>query len=272
MPRGSYEYYDSTKWGSILGSTGDYALTGASVGGLIGTAFGATAIGAGIGAGVGAVAGFLYGIFSGGDTAASQAEDAWNAQMDQYELQYKTDYTTTRNLYTNTQTSISENKENLSEVDSWLSNYGTYYNQQVGTQVSTGKSNYTTLAENWATSEVTAASRGQLGGSSTLISSQNKQSLVDYVGEDLMLDDNGGVYGNTISLLKSSLADELSSYSSTHDNILTALYGDGTGNNIGLIKTLEVAANNMETSKEGVYNTTSSEDTYQQWVEDNSVS
>lgn len=257
MPR-SYNqaWYDA----DIAKGAAKGAATGAAAGSFLGWL--GSLIGGIIGAGAGLASGYA---------TADKNKASWNTQQDALEKGYKEAYTTSRQNYNDTKTSINQNNSSLSEVNTWLDNYGTYYNQQVGQQIATGKSNYSQLAGNWADSEVLAASRGQLGGSSTLVSEQNKQTLSDYVGSDLMLDDSGGLFGNTITLLKSSLASELSSNNSTHDNILIALYGDGTTNNLGLVKNLEIASNNMKNAKQGVYDTTASEDSYNKWKEENYV-
>jgi hypothetical protein len=122
----------------------------------------------------------------------------------------------------NISNSITSTEGSISEYEQFLERYPAYEQLQKETKLVEGKAEYQELAENFAASEVLAASRGTTG-SSTLMSKQKQTDIKTMFGEDMTVDANGGLFGQELSELSLDLEAEKTSAESQLDILNTSL-------------------------------------------------
>jgi|GEM_PF-5285306 len=122
----------------------------------------------------------------------------------------------------NISNSITSTEGSISEYEQFLERYPAYEQLQKETKLVEGKAEYQELAENFAASEVLAASRGTTG-SSTLVSKQKQTDIKTMFGEDMTVDANGGLFGQELSELSLDLEAEKTSAESQLDILNTSL-------------------------------------------------
>ena len=101
--------------------------------------------------------------------------------------------------YENIGLQIKAGESSLASANEWLNRYDAYYATQVGQMIDQGMGQYQTLNANWQNQLTLAAERGQSGGTASILSAIQRQSLVNYVGEDLTLDAEGGTFGGVLN-------------------------------------------------------------------------
>ena len=117
-------------------------------------------------------------------------EAAYRSSLDQL-YQLGEAYDTTKDL-------ITQANSQLDSANEWLRRYGHYYGTQMRQTFESGLGQYQALLGNWQNQQVISAERGQTGSTASLLSAMQRQSLVNYAGEDLVLDAEGGTYGDVL--------------------------------------------------------------------------
>lgn len=101
----------------------------------------------------------------------------------------------------NNRLQLKQTNANIGAYDQALSRYDTQYAAGLRNLQSQGRSQYYSLMEQYGGVNVSNAARGQGGGSgsASLIAQMAKNQVIDYVGEDMKLDANGGTYGYSLT-------------------------------------------------------------------------
>lgn len=117
-----------------------------------------------------------------------------------------------------TQVNLLESQQQLSIYEQALANLPTAQAAELASFESEAESQFDTLMSNFAMSNVSAAAKGQIGGgtSAGLVAAEQKETLADFAGSDLELnDDTEGLYGlSKTSLLNDQAAEQLTIESS----------------------------------------------------------
>jgi septal ring factor EnvC (AmiA/AmiB activator) len=103
---------------------------------------------------------------------------------------------------------IREANSRIDSYDKWLNNYGSMYAQETASKqaqtdqlTASGKEAYDNFMNAIGYSDALAGATGRVGAgtSQSHTTGALDRKLVDYVGEDRMLDENGGLYGSQLS-------------------------------------------------------------------------
>lgn len=124
--------------------------------------------------------------------AASQAYDnAFNSYQQQQSL--------VNSLGANIsslETDILQTEANISAFDQTLVRWQSQYDQQRQSMQLETEGTYQQLLQNWQGVELANATRGQAGGSASLVAQSRMAQVERLAGSDLKLDSNGGIYGD----------------------------------------------------------------------------
>ena len=157
--------------------------------------------------GFSAFQGFVGDILGFASSLTSSAYQKNQVKLQQKQLQldmeaaYRSSLDTLMQLgtaYNDTKLQITAAQSQLASADEWLDRYDEYYATQIGQTIESGMGQFQTLMQNWQNQGVITAERGQTGSTANLLSAIQKQSLINYVGEDLSLDANGGTFGGAL--------------------------------------------------------------------------
>ena len=186
---------------SFAGAVGEAILGGLAIlGGIIAAPFtgGASLAIAGIGVGM---------VANGANTLSEEERKKLEQQQtfkDAYESAYS-GYMQSQQLassieasITNTQTDILQTEANISSFDQTLVRWQSQYDQQRQQLQMEGESAYAQLMQNWQGAELVNATRGQTGGSASLVAQGQLDQVERLAGADLRLDDNGGLFGTAL--------------------------------------------------------------------------
>ncbi len=159
--------------------------------------------------------------FSSFLTSSSHSKTKVKLQQAQNDLDLKATYRSNLDqlmqigdAYENTKLQIQQANANLASSEEWLSRYGDYYDyimaqQQLGVDqanagitslIQSGVSDYSTLRANMENQLTLAAERGLSGGTASLLSSIQRQSMINAFGTDMTIDAEGGVFGNQLQM------------------------------------------------------------------------
>ncbi len=181
----------------------------------------------------------------------------------------------------NNRLQLKQTGSNISAYDQALSRYDTQYAAGLKNLQSQGRSQYYSLMEQFGGVNVANAARGQMGGSgsASLIAQMAKNQVIDYVGEDMKLDANGGTYGYSLTdYFLDQLADlneskgnrdiQAQSWDVYHDTLIQNMENYDTSK-----KLQETSLDNMRKAFDTLYSyygddITSSYDSYQKSLEE----
>ncbi len=181
----------------------------------------------------------------------------------------------------NNRLQLKQTNSNISAYDQALSRYDTQYAAGLKNLQSQGRSQYYTLMEQFGGINVSNAARGQNGGSgsASLIAQMAKNQVIDYAGEDMKLDANGGTYGYSLTdYFLDQLADlneskgnrqiQTESWDVYHDTLIQNMDNYDTSK-----KLQETSLENMRKAFDTLYNyygedISSSYDSYQKSLEE----
>ena len=186
--------------GGTLSGGGTGALVGAGIGSLFGPGVG-TAIGAFIGGLVGGTAGYLSGSAQAKKNEATQSY---------YDLQTKQLYT---EAYTNAKSTYNQAKKSSDDAEVALMQSGADINMYEDTLArwndqynigleqihNEGEADYRQVMGNFSTMSNINSQTGQSGGTADLLARQQRDQVRTLVGDDLRLNDTGGLYGTRLS-------------------------------------------------------------------------
>ena len=99
---------------------------------------------------------------------------------------------------------IAQQQELYSAYDIAIDRFGNYFANQIGQIQAQGVEQYQAGMTNWQNQLTFAAERGQSGRSADILAAIQRQSLVNFVGEDLTIDAEGGTFGSS---LREAIAD-----------------------------------------------------------------
>jgi hypothetical protein len=145
------------------------------------------------------------------NTASNQIAqyDRWLGNYgDMYAQQVQSKQASIDSMTANRQAHVNSANNEVAQLDRWLDNYGDMYAQQVqskqaqtDTLVAGGKETYENFlnAIGYADAAAGASGRTGAGTSSSHVTKMLDQKLVDYVGEDRTLDENGGLFGSQLT-------------------------------------------------------------------------
>lgn len=94
---------------------------------------------------------------------------------------------------------LKQTSANISAFNQLQSRLQTQFDYGLASLRSQGKAQINNLLASYHNSSVKSAARGQVGGSAALIEQMARASVVEYAGEDMKLDTNGGLYGYALS-------------------------------------------------------------------------
>lgn len=94
---------------------------------------------------------------------------------------------------------LKQTSANISAFNQLQSRLQTQFDYGLASLRSQGKAQISNLLAAYHNSSVKSAARGQSGGSAALIEQMARASVVEYAGEDMKLDANGGLYGYALS-------------------------------------------------------------------------
>jgi chromosome segregation ATPase len=103
---------------------------------------------------------------------------------------------------------IEKQQFDISAYQRWIDNYSEYYATETGKAraginqyKAEGQSNYEALLGTMSTVDAVAGATGRAaaGTSMAMVGQKARQNTVDYVGEDMTLDMNGGIYGEQLT-------------------------------------------------------------------------
>jgi hypothetical protein len=145
-------------------------------------------------------------------------------------------------------TGMEQTKADIGGLESWLSNYSKYYNLERTQTHMAGEEQYRSLMSDIGMANVQAASRGQAGGqtSAGLIGGAVTNRAVDYLGEDLTLDDDnpGGLFYLQRLQQEYELRGELTT-NQLQRNILLKSYAMDQENVLSMEDSISLAGQNL---------------------------
>lgn len=97
------------------------------------------------------------------------------------------------------QLQLKQTSANIAAFNQLQSRLQTQFDYGLASLRSQGKAQISNLLASYHNSSVKSAARGQTGGSAALIEQMARASVVEYAGEDMKLDANGGLYGYALS-------------------------------------------------------------------------
>ena len=124
--------------------------------------------------------------------------DAYNNAYSSYLQQLEIENTVSANI-TSLEGSILQTQANISSFDQALTRWQSQYDQQLLSLQQQGESSYSALMQNWQGVELVNATRGQTGGSASLVAQSQLEQLERLAGADLRLDSTGGIYGTALN-------------------------------------------------------------------------
>ena len=124
--------------------------------------------------------------------------DAYNNAYSSYLQQLEMENTVSANI-TSLEGSILQTQTNISSFDQALTRWQSQYDQQLLSLQQQGESSYSALMQNWQGVELVNATRGQTGGSASLVAQSQLEQLERLAGADLRLDSTGGIYGTALN-------------------------------------------------------------------------
>ena len=124
--------------------------------------------------------------------------DAYNNAYSSYLQQLEMENTVSSNI-TSLEGSILQTQANISSFDQALTRWQSQYDQQLLSLQQQGESSYSALMQNWQGVELVNATRGQTGGSASLVAQSQLEQLERLAGADLHLDSAGGIYGTALN-------------------------------------------------------------------------
>lgn len=124
--------------------------------------------------------------------------DAYNNAYSSYLQQLEMENTVSANI-TSLEGSILQTQANISSFDQALTRWQSQYDQQLLSLQQQGESSYSALMQNWQGVELVNATRGQTGGSASLVAQSQLEQLERLAGADLHLDSAGGIYGTALN-------------------------------------------------------------------------
>lgn len=138
--------------------------------------------------------------------SAKTQKKALKLQQKQYELDLKQSYlssldklTQLEGEYKNTQLAIMQQQADIASSEAWLDRFSGYYAAQLGQVIDQGVPQFQALTTNWQNQLTLAAERGQTGSTARMLAAIQRQNLVNFAGEDLTLDTQGGSFGRALS-------------------------------------------------------------------------
>ena len=99
----------------------------------------------------------------------------------------------------NDRLSLKQTEANINAYDQALRRYDTQYAMGLRNLQSQGRSQLFSLMEQYGGVNVSNATRGQSGGSSSLIAQMAKNQVIEFAGDDMKLNANGGTYGYSLT-------------------------------------------------------------------------
>lgn len=97
------------------------------------------------------------------------------------------------------QLQLKQTSANIAAFNQLQSRLQSQFDYGLASLRSQGKAQISNLLASYHNSSVKSAARGQTGGSAALIEQMARASVVEYAGEDMKLDANGGLYGYALS-------------------------------------------------------------------------
>lgn len=164
--------------------------------------------------------------FAAGQASASAQKKMLKLQKKQWELDvskaYQDSLSTLGQLKTTYRQSgyeIAQTQANIESLDYWLQNYQGYYDFEMGQQqlavdqqrnnvagmFYSNIGNLRQMQEGLAQQQVLSAARGQTGSTARLLSAMARQEIINFAGEDMTLDAEGGEYGRQYTAQQGAL-------------------------------------------------------------------
>jgi len=143
-----------------------------------------------------------------GNKANNTAQQQQYLAQDQYDLQKNMLEIVLQGQLQGIDTDIRETEAQIQSYDQWLASYGNQYAQEVqskqvqtDTLMASGRETYENFlnAIGYADADAGATGRVGAGTSQAHTTGMLDQKLVDYVGEDRMLDATGGLFGSQLT-------------------------------------------------------------------------
>ena len=154
--------------------------------------------------------------FAAGQESAKAQKEQLKLQKKQWELDvskaYQDSLSTLGQLKTTYRQSgleVAQTQANIESLDYWLGNYQDYYDYEMAQQqlavdqqrnavsgmFSSNIGSLRQMQEGLAQQQVLSAARGQTGSTARLLSAMARQDIINFAGEDMTLDAEGGTYG-----------------------------------------------------------------------------
>ena len=164
--------------------------------------------------------------FASGQASASAQRKQLALQKKQWELDvskaYQDSLSTLGQLKTTYRQSgleVAQTQANIESLDYWLQNYQGYYDFEMGQQqlavdqqrnnvagmFYSNIGNLRQMQEGLAQQQVLSAARGQTGSTARLLSAMARQEIINFAGEDMTLDAEGGEYGRQYTAQQGAL-------------------------------------------------------------------
>ena len=145
-------------------------------------------------------------------------------QKKQYDLNMRQSYTSALETlaqiaidYENSLDYVQNQRLQLSGIDEAIGRFDAYYSARMADAQAQGLSQYQQGMANWQNQQVMLAEKGLTGSTASLLSAMQRQSLVNFVGEDLIADAEGGTYGMALRELMSDMDVELTEATTNRD-------------------------------------------------------
>lgn len=178
----------------IAGGFASGAASGASLGSVF----------PGLGTLGGAMIGGLIGLFKGAsDTRKERENEYFNMQQS---------YDALKSSYENLELGIQQQEANLSTYDQALIRWQDQYESNRRSLELQGQSQFQSLMNNWMDTENAIDTMGQSGGTADLLVGSQKRQVASFVGSDLRLDSNGGMFGDALREFGKDSSAEFQSY------------------------------------------------------------
>lgn len=221
-------------------TTASSTLGGVASGAAIGSSFAP-----GLGTAIGGFFGGLLGLVSGAFQSSSEDKmrELREQQLrDQTMAGLGSNYDAAQSLFVSQDAEIRQLQYNNSQLSDYMNEYAKAYQQSIASNFETGLSQYRQLMSNFTSAETSAAAMGHIGGSSGLVVEQYREDVQRYVGADMLLDENGGLFGQSMQQLFEK-TNQLSKDASQQFGINNeALYGNAETGDIGLLKAHDLTA------------------------------
>lgn len=171
-------------------------------------------------------AGQMASSFLSGQASASAQKKMLALQKKQWELDVSKAYQDSlsalgqlKTTYRQSGYDIAQTQANIEGLDYWLQNYQDYYGFEMGQQqlavdqqrnnvagmFTSNIGNLRQMQEGLAQQQVLSAARGQTGSTARLLSAMARQDIVNFAGEDMTLDAEGGEYGRQYTAQQGAL-------------------------------------------------------------------